>query len=96
MVVSVVTRGTSDDANGFVVAGGFAWLRISRVGSVFAFHASVDGTFWSFVRAFSLGGGGATARVGFEGQSPVGEGTVARFDDLRFSRRTLVDLRDGS
>ena len=33
MVVSVVTRGTSDDANGFVVDGDAVWLRIARMGT---------------------------------------------------------------
>ena len=31
MVVSVVTRGVSDDANAFVVDGRTVWLRVSRV-----------------------------------------------------------------
>lgn len=96
MVVSVVTRDTSDDANGFVVDGDTVHLRVSRIGRVFAFHASTDGARWSFVRAFTLGDAGLTARVGFEGQSPVGDGCSARFDDIRFERRTLGDLRDGS
>ena len=43
MVVSVVTRGVSDDANAFVVDGGQVWLRISRHGTAYAFHASEDG-----------------------------------------------------
>ena len=43
MVVSVVTRGLSDDCNSFVVDGATVWLRIARVGSAFAFHASTDG-----------------------------------------------------
>ena len=40
MVVSVVTRGLSDDCNSFVVDGASVWLRIARIGSAFAFHAS--------------------------------------------------------
>jgi uncharacterized protein len=95
MVVSVVTRETSDDANGFVVTGDAVWLRIARMGSAFAFHASTDGREWSLVRHFTLGGGLEPA-VGFEAQSPTGEGCEVRFDEIRFEPRTLQDLRDGS
>ena len=40
MVVSVVTRGVSDDCNSFVVDGSSVWLRIGKIGSAYAFHAS--------------------------------------------------------
>lgn len=95
MVVSVVTRGTSDDANGEVVDGDSVWLRVSRVGRMFAFHASTDGRSWWFTRAFTLDTD-EPARLGFEAQSPVGDGCEVAFDQLRFERRTLGDLRDGS
>ena len=94
MVVSVVTRGTSDDANGFVVDGDHVWLRIARMGAAFAFHASTDGAEWRLVRHFTLGDVEPT--VGFEAQSPTGEGCEVRFDDIRFERRRLGDLRDGT
>ena len=41
--VTVVTHGTSDDSNSFETAGGPLWLRITRSGRVWAFHASEDG-----------------------------------------------------
>jgi regulation of enolase protein 1 (concanavalin A-like superfamily) len=95
MVVSVVTRGVSDDANSFVVDGDHVWLRIARIGRAFAFHASLTGESWEFVRVFALGETGA-AKVGFEGQSPMGDGCRVEFDDVFFDTRTLADLRDGS
>jgi regulation of enolase protein 1 (concanavalin A-like superfamily) len=95
MIVSVVTLGTSDDANGFAVAGDEVWLRIARIGAAFAFHASMDGRAWRLVRHFTLGAGVDPA-VGFEAQSPTGEGCEVRFDDIRFEPRRLGDLRDGS
>jgi uncharacterized protein len=94
MVVSVVTRGTSDDANGFVVDGDTVWLRIARMGPAFAFHASTDGSDWRLVRHFTLGD--VEPAVGFEAQSPTGDGCDVRFDDVRFEARRLRDLRDGS
>jgi regulation of enolase protein 1 (concanavalin A-like superfamily) len=95
MIVSVVTRETSDDANGFVVEGEEAWLRIARLGRAFAFHASADGQAWRLIRHFSFGDGVEPA-VGFEAQSPTGEGCEVKFDEIRFESVRLADLRDGS
>jgi uncharacterized protein len=94
MIVSVVTRRASDDANGFIVTGRTAWLRISRLGRAYAFHASTDGLSWSFVRYFDLGA--ESTQIGFESQSPTGGGCAATFDDIRFVRERLADLRNGS
>jgi uncharacterized protein len=95
MVVSVVTRGESDDANAFTVDGGQVRLRISRLGRAWAFHASTDGAFWHFVRYFALPDAGAV-EVGFEAQSPVGAGCTVRFDEVRFVPERLTDLRSGA
>lgn len=95
MVVSVVNREVCDDANGYVVEGRYVWLRIASVGNAFAFHASDDGKRWSFVRVFSLGQVEAP-QVGFAVQSPTGQGSSARFSDVRFISETLKNLRDGS
>lgn len=95
MVVSVVTRGESDDCNSAVIAGDAVWLRIARIGGAHAFHWSADGQRWSFVRHFRLGGNGPVS-VGFEAQSPTGQGCEARFSVIRFEPRALGDLRDGS
>lgn len=97
-VVTVVTRGTSDDANSFEVGATSAWLRITRSGRAWAFHASTDGSRWRLVRYFALGEheAGLTARVGFLAQSPTGESCRAVFEDIAFSAGAPADLRDGS
>jgi uncharacterized protein len=96
MVVSVVSRGVSDDANAFVVDDTSVWLRIARVGGVFAFHASTDGRVWRFVRMFVLAGERDDVRIGFEAQSPMADGCRVSFRDVAFARRSLSDVRDGS
>jgi regulation of enolase protein 1 (concanavalin A-like superfamily) len=96
MLVSVVTRGLSDDANAFVVDGDEVLLRVSRLGSVYAFHASTDGGgFWQLVRYFDLDTAGAV-EVGFEAQSPTGPGCTVTFDLISFLPTRLADPRDGS
>ena len=96
MVVSVVTRDVSDDANAFVVPDCSVWLRVSRGDHVYAFHASTDGQAWRLIRVFTLGASIGGHRIGFEAQSPTGDGCVVTFDDIRFTTDRLEDLRDGS
>ncbi|OKK08560.1 regulation of enolase 1 [Streptomyces sp. CB03234] len=97
-VCTVVTRGHSDDANSFVVEGDSVWLRVSRTGRAFAFHASTDGEHWTFVRIFALGDEerAGAALVGFMAQSPVGEGCVVTFDRIAYRPSWPDGLRDGS
>ena len=95
--VTVVTRGTSDDCNSFEVDGTTLWLRITRTGAAWAFHASPDGTWWRLLRYFSLTGDAADlVRVGFMAQSPAGEGCAATFDHITFRPGAPPNLRDGS
>lgn len=113
MIVSVVTRGVSDDANAFTVEGRTVWLRVSRIDHAFAYHASLDGRSWRMIRFFTLDdtstdtssfaatataatAAATAASIGFEVQSPTGEGCTVTFDDIRFTRDRLGDLRDGS
>jgi regulation of enolase protein 1 (concanavalin A-like superfamily) len=95
MIVSVVTRGVSDDANGSPVPGDGVWLRVARIGTTCALHASPDGHRWDLVRHFALDAPVGLA-AGLLAQSPTGDGCTATFDEIRFAARTLSDLRDGS
>jgi regulation of enolase protein 1 (concanavalin A-like superfamily) len=102
MVVSVVTRDLSDDANSTDVAGSSTWLRIStsspRAGSrgSYAFHAATDGVHWNLIRHFHLGAETAdVVRVGFVAQSPTGPGCRATFSQLRYLPEGLDDIRGG-
>ena len=93
MVVSVVTRGSSDDCNSRTVESGELWLRVARLGPAFAFHSSSDRRRWELVRHFGLPA--ESVSVGFEAQSPLGEGCAATFADVGFEPGRLADLRSG-
>ncbi|TDB81902.1 DUF1349 domain-containing protein [Micromonospora sp. KC721] len=95
MVVSVVTNDWSDDCNSSVVTAAEVWLRITRTGPAWAFHASSDGVDWQFVRLFRLASR-QDARVGFLAQAPLGDRCVVRFDQIRLTGTAPADLRDGS
>jgi hypothetical protein len=77
------------------VDGNQLWLRASRLGGAWAFHASTDGAYWQFVRYFTLGASGEVS-VGFEAQSPTGPGCEVTFDQITYRPERLADLRDGS
>jgi regulation of enolase protein 1 (concanavalin A-like superfamily) len=94
-IVSVVTRGVSDDANAFTVPEPFAWLRVGRSGETLAFHASLDGLWWSLIRVFTFTGAGE-ASAGFLVQSPTGDGLRGGFDQIEWQAGPLGDLRNGS
>jgi regulation of enolase protein 1 (concanavalin A-like superfamily) len=96
--VTVVTRGSSDDANAFTVdAREPLWLRITRSGRAWAFHASTDGAWWGLLRYFSLHEEESDqVSVGLMAQSPTGPGCSAVFDRISFGQTAPADLRDGS
>jgi len=93
--VTVVTRDTSDDCNSFEVTDRSLWLRITRAGAAWAFHASTDGDWWRLLRYFSLGSD-EPVRVGFLAQSPTGQGCTATFEQIALRAGAPSDLRDGS
>jgi regulation of enolase protein 1 (concanavalin A-like superfamily) len=92
-VVSVVTRGASDDCNSIALERPGAQLRAARIGDAFAFHVHLEDR-WQLIRHFSLGTAGI--RPGFLAQSPTGEGCATRFTGIRVEARRLADLRDGT
>jgi len=94
LVVSVVTRGESDDCNSVPIEGTEVWLRISRLGRAFAFHSSADGREWNMVRYFGLGDT-ESVEVGFLAQSPTGDGCTATFRDIELPPELLADVRSG-
>lgn len=94
MVVSVVTRGASDDCNHVVIAGREVYLRVAVTPGTVAFHYSLDGAAWHFVRYFTLGQPTAL-RAGFSSQSPRGQGCSATFSDIRYRPGRLSDNRNG-
>lgn len=94
MVVSVVTRGVSDDCNSTVIDGNTVYLRVARIAMAFALHYSLDGQYWNLVRYFSLGKV-ESLRAGFEAQSPTGQGCNVVFAEIAYRPGILKDMRNG-
>ena len=93
-VVSVVTNGASDDANGELVDKAECFLRLTRKGDVFAMHYSLDGSVWRFLRCFPLKVP-ATIMVGIHAQAPFQGGCQAEFDCFELTPEPVKDFRSG-
>lgn len=93
-IVSVVTKGTSDDCNSVPITGNSVYLRVSVLEKAFAFHYSLDGAAWNLVRYFTLGER-KNLEIGFLSQSPVGEGCNATFTEIAYVPEKLSDIRSG-
>ncbi len=87
-LVTVVTRGSSDDCNSKELRGDSVYLRIAKSGKTYVFYSSTDGRNWQIVRTFSLDTE-LLIRVGFEAQSPAGSGAVAKFAAISYDRHRI-------
>ncbi|QEN84864.1 DUF1349 domain-containing protein [Labrys sp. KNU-23] len=95
-IVSVVTRTTSDDADGPSYHGDQVWLRLYCDGKIVAAHFSENGRYWHFLRFFTLPGiRQRPVRIGLGAQSPTGEGTRVVMSDVRLSPIRIENLRNG-
>jgi len=82
-IVSVVTKGLSDDSNSIPMNGTSAYLKVAKVGHAIYFFASEDGKNWSTIRIFSLGEK-LDMRAGFSSQAPVGDRCTTTFTEIDY------------
>jgi regulation of enolase protein 1 (concanavalin A-like superfamily) len=90
-LVTVVTRGLSDDCNSMSVPGDSIYLRIAKSAAAYVFYFSTDGQEWQVLRTFSLDTQ-LPARVGFESQSPAGTGAVVTFAAITYEPRRIGNI----
>lgn len=93
-MVTVVTRGLSDDCNSIPVAGNEVFLQIARTGNTYVFYSSTDGHDWKILRTFSLDTK-LKETVGFEAQSPAGEGAEVTFSEIHYSPTKIKNIYTG-
>jgi regulation of enolase protein 1 (concanavalin A-like superfamily) len=90
-LVTVVTRGLSDDCNSQSLSGDSVYLRIAKSGSTYVFYFATDGKIWQILRTFSLDTD-PPIRVGFESQSPAGSGAVAKFSVITYDPHRISNI----
>jgi len=87
-IVSVVTRGLSDDNTGAPIEGNSIYLKVSKTGQAMFLFYSADGKKWNVTRAFNLGQD-KPMQFGFSSQSPTGDGATAAFSEIRYKAEAL-------
>lgn len=90
-LVTVVTRGQSDDCNSSSVPEDSVYLRIAKSGKTYVFYFSTDGNDWKILRTFSLDTE-LPIRAGFEAQSPAGSGATAKFSAITYESRHVGNI----
>jgi len=90
-LVTVVTRGLSDDCNSLSLAGDSVYLRMAKSGNTYVFYFATDGKNWQILRTFSLDTD-LPIRAGFESQSPEGSGAVAKFSAITYDPHRIGNI----
>ena len=90
-LVTVVTRGLSDDCNSSSIQSDSVYLRIAKSGRTYVFYFSTDGNDWKILRTFSLDTE-LPIRVGFEAQSPAGSGATAKFSAITYNPHRIGNI----
>jgi regulation of enolase protein 1 (concanavalin A-like superfamily) len=93
-IVSVVTRGLSDDNTGAHIEGNSIYLKVSKTGQAIFLFYSTDGRKWNVTRAFNLGTD-KPMQFGFSSQSPTGTGATATFSEILFKAEALKPWSGG-
>jgi regulation of enolase protein 1 (concanavalin A-like superfamily) len=90
-LVTVVTRGLSDDCNSTDLRGDSVYLRMAKSGRTYVFYFSLDGRNWQILRTFSLDTE-LPIRAGFEAQSPAGTGSIAKFSSISYDSHRIGNI----
>jgi hypothetical protein len=93
-IVTVKTKGFSDDNNHDVVNSPFVFLKISSDTKVIGFYYSTSGQEWQLVRVFK-NEYPPLLKLGIGAQSPAGQGNRAVFESLDFTETSVKDFRMG-
>jgi regulation of enolase protein 1 (concanavalin A-like superfamily) len=90
-LVTVVTRGLSDDCNSKELKSDSVYLRIAKSGKTYVLYFSEDGREWQILRTFSLDTE-LPVRAGFEAQSPAGSGTTVKFSQISYDPHRIGNI----
>jgi len=89
-IVTVVTRGLSDDCTSQAIEGNSVYLKTVKAGQAIFLYFSADGKHWTLARAFNLGPE-QDLQFGFASQSPTGAGSTATFSEIHYKAERLKD-----
>jgi regulation of enolase protein 1 (concanavalin A-like superfamily) len=93
-IVSVVTRGTSDDSNSIALDKNAAYLEMAKIGDVVFLYSSATGRDWFMVRVLKFQFDG-NLRLGFLAQTPEGDSNRVHFGHIKYSPTVMKDYWKG-
>lgn len=93
-VVSVVTKGVSDDCNSAAISSDKVFYKMAKAGNVITLYYSEDGRRWFLVRHLQFECPSPLV-VGFLAQSPIGMSCRVTFGDIRYSAHRIRDPYTG-
>lgn len=94
-VVTVRTRGTSDDNNHDIIDQPFVYMKISSDTKTVASYYSLDNKNWQMVRLYK-NDYPHTIWVGISAQCPVDTGAIAEFQEVSLQAQSVADFRMGN
>jgi uncharacterized protein len=89
-VVSVVTKGISDDCNSAAATANTIYYKIAKAGNVITLYYSANARNWFLIRHLQFDGT-APLKLGFLAQSPTGRHCQVTFSDIHYSTRKIAD-----
>jgi len=89
-VVSVVTKGISDDCNSAASTANTIYYKIAKAGNVITLYFSPEGKSWYLIRHLVFDSSGPL-KLGFLAQSPTGKNCRVTFSDIHYSTKKIGD-----
>ena len=89
-VVSVVTKGISDDCNSAAATANTIYYKIAKAGNVITLYYSANARNWFLIRHLQFDST-APLKLGFLARSPTGERCRVTFSDIHYSTKKISD-----
>ncbi len=89
-VVSVVTKGISDDCNSVQLRSNKVFYKVAKADNVITLYYSVDGRKWFLIRHLQFDSD-TNLQVGFLSQSPTGTRCKVKFSNISYQAKKIKD-----
>jgi regulation of enolase protein 1 (concanavalin A-like superfamily) len=89
-IVTVVTKGISDDCNSVKLSKNKVYFKMAKAGNVITLYYSETGTKWYLIRHFTFDST-QNLHVGLLAQSPTGKDCKVKFSELKYQVKKIKD-----
>lgn len=89
-IVTVVTKGISDDCNSVEINNNKVYFKIAKADNVITLYYSLTGAKWFLVRHFTFDTAN-NLKVGFLSQSPTGKDCKVTFSEIKYAAKKIKD-----